>query len=235
MSLFPERARARPGRAIPPAWVALQDFVDGYEVPGGGVHSRVQVDPDSVGVFSRRSAAAPRFRFACGVSGTTARVGVGFLNLEMPRMGAENLTLDGRDDKGVDTGRMPFLDFAPRGDAYNGPDPATKTSLIALRVIVNLAAGEPAKLDRPLDWLTVVHRRTMPGGAYRGGCPLTLEGEDLVALWPLAKLYWTADSTRVARYFPVTMHNLQFRLEITKPDEKTGVKGPDLGWFFGVT
>lgn len=234
MPIFPEKARARSGRPISPAWLALEEFVDGFEIPAGKIQSRVSESPDQVGYFTRRPQNAPRFRFRCRVSGTTARVGMGFLNLETPRMGADLLTLDGRDDRGEDTGRIPELilnDFAN----YGGPDPGTGSSIIALRVVINLAAGEPAKLERPRDWLTVVHRRAMPGGIYRGGSPIVLEGADRVALWPLAKLYWTADLSRIDRYFPVTMHNLQFRLELGAVDEKTGTKGPDLGWFFGVT
>lgn len=233
MPLFPDDARANPGRAIPPAWRSLENWVDDFEPPMGGIHTRVTEWPDQTSYFTRRETPPPRFRFRCAVAGTSATVGMGFLNLETPRMGEELLTLDGLDKDGIDTGRIPELPLL--FGEYGGPGRGTLISYIVLRVIVDAEAGEPALEAHPFEWLTVTHRPSLPPGFHAGGMPTKSEGDLEVALWPLAKLYWTADATSVARYFPVTMHNIQFRFERGTIDEGTGVRGPNRGWFFGVT
>lgn len=233
MPVFPDEARAEEGRPIPPAWRALERWVDNYEVPTGGPNYRVRVWPDQVDFFARRKPASWRHPFRVSVAGTKAFVSPGLLNLEIPRMGEENLTLDGLDETGKESGRIPELDLA--GPEHGGPGKDGR-SFICLRVVVNPETGEPSLEEKPAEWLSVVHRPELPRGYHAGGMPTVDEGGAEVGLWPLSILYWNPEGTLVRRFFHSSHHNLQFRFQAgAVTDEATGARGPNRAWFFGIT
>lgn len=234
MALFPDELRAVPGRPIPAAWRGLEKWVDDFPalLPRGSFRVYEFPGETLIAAASRRS--GPLSFFTVRMAGTVAYVGPGLLNLEVPRMGDENLSLDGMDESGEDTSRRPSLECLSQ--AYGGPGP-DRRSFVCLRVLCDPVTAEPLRETRPLEWLSVVHRPALPAGTHFGPVPGILEaGESAnVGLWPLAVLYWDPDGKVIRRTLQATMHNLQHSLELAAEPDSSGSRGLGRHWFYGAT
>ena len=197
----PKEARARKGKPIPPAWIALQKWAETPE-PHPGPGTRIREMPDETIIFTGRGGPTWPHPWRAAVTGSGIVVEPGFVNASMPRAGKENLTLDGLDEKDEPTGRRPeiLLDSGPGRDGR---------SFICVRVVVDPATGEVTAETDPLKWLTVVHRSTLPVGFESGAMPEVIEDELSVGYFPVVLLYWTGD--RVSRLFAAAHHHLQHR------------------------
>ncbi|MFK5923279.1 MAG: hypothetical protein QM496_13965 [Verrucomicrobiota bacterium] len=232
MPIFPEELKAVEGRAIPPAWVGLGDWVDEFPVPKAPPDVRVRELPGETIFFKPPRSPAWIHPFRVFISGTEATVRPGLLNLEMPRMGTENLTLNGLDESGDDAGRVPVLELLGQRYGGSGPD---RRSFICLRVVVDLESGEPEKDASPLGFLTVVHRPDLPEGFHSGGMPEILEDDKTIGLWPLAVLYWNEDGDLISQVIQNCIHNQQHRYArgVAIDGSESELK-PGRHWFFGA-
>ncbi len=232
MALFPEELRARPDREIPPTWERMQNWVDRFPARHSGTVIRTTELPDETLVFAAPSANPWDHPFFVSLFGFEAVLSPGLLNLEMPRMGTENLTLDGKDENGEDAGKVPTLELL--GQRYGGGG-ADNRSFICLRVMCDLETGEPDVEGRPLEYLTVVHRPELPPGFHSGGMPEILEDGATVGLWPLAVCYWSEDSSQLLRVVQNCHHNQQHRYQRGESsDEDPESTRPGRHWFFGA-
>jgi len=227
MANFPDHLRAIPGREITAAWHGLERWVDGYSVTVGGPYIRAKVFPEEILLYTRAEQRAWRHPFKVSVFETVAAVAPGFLNVEMPRMGPDNLTLDGLDTNGDEAEDLPTLDLLGKKDGGPGED---GRSFICLRVVVDLETGEPDKEKLPLEFLTVVHRPELPPGFHAGGMPEVIEDGASVGYWPLAVLHWLPEGKTIRQSIQYCIHNHQHRYQ---PGGEDGEK-PGRHWFFGA-
>lgn len=238
MSRFPEPARAVPGRAIPPAWKALEGWVDGLPPAGialSGRGIRVAEFPDQALVHFDQRAEPWRYPFKVSITGTLATIRPGLVNLQMPRIvqrdGVE-IGLDGVTLDGVDTGRRPALDILdhPRG----GPGRDGR-SFLCVRVLVDVATGALVPVDVPdgapaAYAVTVEPRTALPAGYENGGTPeeTVNEAGQSVGVWPLALCYWAANGRSIRRVCQVAHHHIEHRYQAAEA-------GPGRHWFFGAS
>jgi len=196
---LPKEARAASGKPIQKAWQALQAFADQPEPKPIG--TRVRELPDETIYFTPRAKSPWGHPWKTALSGLGAIVGEGLVNAAMPRAGAELLTLDGLDSEDRPTNRRPTIELTEPGDDGR--------SFVCVRVAVK--DGEAAIEDLPLEWLTVVHRPSLPVGFQSGMMLSVIEKGYEIGYFPLTILYWTPDRSRVARLLPFAYHHLQHR------------------------
>lgn len=238
MPRFPEPARAVPGRAIPPAWMALERWVDGLPpIAFSGRDVRVAEFPDETLVHFDSRAEPWRWPFKVSVSGTRATIRPGLVNLVMPRIlplpgeseDELGLYLDGTNTAGEDTGRRPSLELL--GQAEGGPGPDGR-SFVCLVVQADPVSGDLVmeREEGRVFAATVEPRPELPAGFERGGgMPETLNSAGAsIGVWPLAIVYWAADGRTIRRTFQVAHHNIQYRYQ-------TAEAGPGRHWFFGAS
>lgn len=197
---LPEAARAVPGKPIPPAWEALQAFADQPEPRPFG--TRVRELPDETIYFTPRAKAPWGHPWKSALSGLGAIVAPGLVNAAMPRAGRDLLTLDGYDVEDQPTNRRPTIELTD-GAGDDG------RSFLCVRIAVK--DGEAALVDLPTEWLTVVHRPSLPVGFQSGLMPSVIEEGYEIGYFPLTVLYWSPDRSRVARLLPFAYHHLQHR------------------------
>lgn len=213
---LPEKARAKKGRPIPPTWEALQEYANTPDPKPIG--TRVRELPDETIYFTPREVSPWGHPWKSGLSGGGAIVAPGLVNASMPRAGEDLLTLDGYDGDGKPTGRRPVISIED--------DPGDDgRSFLCARVVVT-PEGDAAIEDLPLEWLTVVHRPTLPVGFASGLMPSVVEEGYEVGYFPLTVLYWTPDRSRVARLMAFAYHHLQHRF-IAGAEKPGGGKTPN--------
>lgn len=213
---LPKEARARAGKPIKPAWEALQKFANTPDPKPLG--TRVRELPDETIYFTPRAISPWGHPWKSGLSGQGAIVAPGLVNAIMPRAGRDLLTLDGDDAEGKPTGRRPVIAIEE--------DPGEDgRSFLCVRIVVT-AEGDAAIEDLPQEWLTVVHRPTLPVGFASGLMPSVTEGGFEVGYFPITILYWTKDASRVSRLMPFAYHHLQHRF-IPGAEKKAGGRYPN--------
>lgn len=223
---IPERARARPGKAIPKTWRELQRYADKPPPrPGRGTRSREF--PDETVFYTPPAKNTWPHPWRTALSGLSATVAPGLVNNEMPRAGKDLLTLDGRDLEGNEVGRRPAILISVADGGGPGPD---GRSFLCVRVEVDPATGEVTKEDRPGEWLTVVHRKELPRGYESGAMPEVIEGGASVGYFAIAILYWGANE-QPGRILHPAHHHLQHQF-VAGGEDEDGNARPNRHRFF---
>ena len=227
MPRLPENVRAKRGRAIPPTWKRMERWVKQFGVSRSS-GTRTRELPDETIIYSNKRRKGWPHPWRAALTGTGAVVAPGFVNAQMPRASRDLLTLEGRDAENRLTGLRPEIPLFEAPESGPGGD---GRSFLCIRLVVDPETGEAAVDRFPQEWLTVVHRKSLPPGYESGGLPEVIEGGYSVGYFALTVLYWSPTGDRVARLFPAAHHSLQHQW-IPGKENEDGTSQPNRHRFF---